>query len=134
MFHFNQDTIEENNLFSTTPLPPPPLRSPQPIVVPALLPLATTEILPEVKNQTPVTTDFYCDICQKYFKKEDTLVKHRVTITHISKLSQIEAEEHNKRLKLEQKVEMEKQQQNEIKSNLEPLQICQKVSHFQIAI
>ncbi|GJQ67297.1 hypothetical protein Trydic_g8197 [Trypoxylus dichotomus] len=37
--------------------------------------------------------DLYCDICDKMFARSENLVKHKRTLTHIAKLSEIEAKE-----------------------------------------
>ncbi|KAK9870637.1 hypothetical protein WA026_008199 [Henosepilachna vigintioctopunctata] len=48
--------------------------------------------------------DLFCDICKKSFKRIDNLVKHRTTLTHISKLSEIEAKQAEDKLKQIQQV------------------------------
>lgn len=42
---------------------------------------------------TTKSDDLYCDICKKSFKRIDNLIKHRTTLTHIAKLSEMEAKE-----------------------------------------
>ncbi|XP_045471992.1 uncharacterized protein LOC123678807 [Harmonia axyridis] len=45
--------------------------------------------------------DLYCDICKKSFKRIDNLIKHRTTLTHIAKLSEMEAKEAEKKSRAE---------------------------------
>lgn len=51
----------------------------------------------------------YCDICKKSFIRLDSLVKHRATLTHISKLSELEAREAEEKAKLQKEVVEEQQ-------------------------
>ncbi|CAG9854086.1 unnamed protein product [Phyllotreta striolata] len=44
----------------------------------------------------PLNDSNFCDICNKRFVKLDNLIKHRRTLTHIQKLSEIEAKEAEK--------------------------------------
>lgn len=39
----------------------------------------------------------FCDICQRSFTRTESLVKHKRTLTHIAKLSELEAFEQNKK-------------------------------------
>ncbi|XP_044752097.1 uncharacterized protein LOC123311995 [Coccinella septempunctata] len=50
---------------------------------------------------TSQSDDLYCDICKKSFKRIDNLIKHRTTLTHIAKLSEIEAKEAQNKLRVE---------------------------------
>ncbi|KAF7281341.1 hypothetical protein GWI33_004827 [Rhynchophorus ferrugineus] len=50
----------------------------------------------------------YCDICKKYFIRMENLVKHKTTLTHISKLSELEAREAEKKAR-EHSEEIEKE-------------------------
>ncbi|CAH0557351.1 unnamed protein product [Brassicogethes aeneus] len=47
----------------------------------------------------------YCEICKKSFIRVENLVKHKRTLTHISKLSEIEAKEAEERAKTQQQEE-----------------------------
>lgn len=42
------------------------------------------------ENGLAVVEKFHCDICNKTFEKADRLAKHKITLTHISRLSEIE--------------------------------------------
>lgn len=44
-----------------------------------------------MKIPTVENTEAYCDICDKIFARNENLVKHKRTLTHIAKLSEIEA-------------------------------------------
>ncbi|XP_044743175.1 uncharacterized protein PF11_0213-like [Chrysoperla carnea] len=49
-------------------------------------------------------TENYCEICNKHFCRADNLIKHKMTFTHIAKLSELEAKESEKR-RLEERQE-----------------------------
>ncbi|KRT81304.1 hypothetical protein AMK59_5242 [Oryctes borbonicus] len=50
----------------------------------------------KTKKERSISVDnaeLYCDICDKMFARSENLVKHKRTLTHIAKLSEIEAKE-----------------------------------------
>ncbi|KAH1024823.1 uncharacterized protein LOC109533104 isoform X1 [Dendroctonus ponderosae] len=49
--------------------------------------------------QTVLEKPNYCDICKKSFIRVENLIKHKTTLTHISKLSEIEAKEAEEKAK-----------------------------------
>ncbi|KAL3281304.1 hypothetical protein HHI36_004515 [Cryptolaemus montrouzieri] len=53
----------------------------------------------DTNKSDPSLDNLYCDICKKSFKRIDNLVKHRSTLTHISKLSEIEAKQAENKLR-----------------------------------
>lgn len=42
------------------------------------------------KENGPTVEKFHCEICNKTFEKADRLAKHKITLTHISRLSELE--------------------------------------------
>lgn len=58
--------------------------------------LTKSRVRPEPESEVEI----FCDICNKSFRRNENLVKHKRTLTHISKLSEIEAKENEERQKL----------------------------------
>nr|XP_008194267.1 PREDICTED: uncharacterized protein LOC100142155 [Tribolium castaneum] len=49
--------------------------------------------LESLDNDLNPKSNIYCEICNKYFSRVESLTKHKRTLTHISKLSELEAKE-----------------------------------------
>ncbi|XP_044267587.1 uncharacterized protein LOC123013236 [Tribolium madens] len=49
--------------------------------------------LESLDNDLNPKSNIYCQICNKYFSRVESLTKHKRTLTHISKLSELEAKE-----------------------------------------
>ncbi|KAL1490385.1 hypothetical protein ABEB36_013093 [Hypothenemus hampei] len=65
-------------------------------------------------RKKPISNSNYCDICKKSFIRTENLIKHKMTLTHISKLSELEAREAEERAKLiENKAEPETEEPTE---------------------
>ncbi|XP_030749560.1 uncharacterized protein LOC115877501 isoform X2 [Sitophilus oryzae] len=68
----------------------------------------------------------YCEICNKSFIRIENLLKHKTTLTHISKLSELEAKEAEKRASAEN-VEADVEDPSETVSSA-PLQVREEIS------
>ncbi|GAB0094978.1 hypothetical protein DMENIID0001_103040 [Sergentomyia squamirostris] len=74
-----------------------------------------TKVTKPVGGSEPAT--FFCDICKKHFTRQDRLTKHKMTITHIAKLSEKEFLDAQKSRATEEK-ENETENDKNIENNL----------------
>lgn len=68
-----------------------------------------------ISQDSTSKSDNFCEICNKYFVKLENLIKHRRTLTHIQKLSELEAKEAEK-----SKIISQHEDENSRESVIEP--------------